>query len=510
MSIDLTPLIRPMFVSGVRRTDKWSSASDEIQQKVLAGLIRRGASAEFGRSHGFGEFREGDNPRRFLAERVETREYEDIRADVMRMIGGERDVLWPGRCMNYAQSSGTSGGRSKFIPVTRDSLYRCHYPGAADSVAHYLRSNPRSRMFSGKGMILGGSFAHTLKVDDPRVRIGDLSATLISRISPAANIFRIPDKKTALIPDWREKLPELVEKGSKANVTNISGVPSWFLTVIKEIVRKNGVEKISDVWPNLEVFFHGGINFAPYREEYARLTNPDKMHFVDTYNASEGFFASQHNPDSSDMLLIIDNDIFYEFVDIDCPGSAPVALWEVEKGKVYEMLITSSNGLWRYRLGDTVRICSTSPVTVRVAGRTKTFINAFGEELMEENAERAIADVSSRHNAAIRNFTAGPLFAEGNRKGRHQWVVEWEKRPSDEKRFAADLDGRLRELNSDYDAKRTGNIFLDPLELISVADGTFNRWLRSVGTGKLGGQRKVPRLSNDRTILTPLLQFARE
>lgn len=510
MSIDLTSIIRPVFVIRARRTDKWKDSTERIQTRVLRSLLRRGVSTEIGRKYKFSEILESPDILSAYRENVPTHSYEDIRADVMRMINGEPNVLWPGKCTDYAQSSGTSGGRSKYIPITSDSLYRCHYPGAADSVAHYLRENPESRMFSGKGMILGGSFAHTLEVDDPKVKIGDLSATLINKINPLANFFRIPDKRTALIPDWREKLPRLVEKGMTADVTNISGVPSWFLTVIKNMIQSKGVEKLSDIWPHLEVFFHGGINFEPYREEYTRLTDPSRMHFIDTYNASEGFFASQHKLDSTDMLLIIDNDIFYEFIDISDKEGKPVTAWEVEPGKIYEMLISSSNGLWRYHLGDTVRICSTNPVTLKVAGRTKTFINAFGEELMEENAEHAIADVCRRHNAAIRNYTAGPLFAEGNEKGRHQWVVEWEKRPSDISAFAKDLDARLRQLNSDYDAKRTSDIFLSPLELISVGEGTFNRWLSSVGTGKLGGQRKVPRLSNDREILNPLLQFARE
>lgn len=502
--------MRPLFVRRAERTDSWKDSTERIQLDLLRSLLRRGSRSEVGRRCRFDEILVDEDILSAFRERVPMHFYEDIRPDVMRMIDGEKDVLWPGTCRDYAQSSGTSGGRSKYIPITSDSLYRCHYPGAADSVAHYLRANPASRMFSGKGMILGGSFAHTLEVADPHVRIGDLSATLINRINPAANFFRIPDKRTALIPDWKEKLPELVKKGSTAHVTNISGVPSWFLTVIKEMIKEKGVGKLSDIWPDLEVFFHGGINFAPYREEYSRLTDPRKMHFIDTYNASEGFFASQHRLDSEDMLLIIDNDIFYEFIDTDDKDATPLAAWEVKKDKVYEMVITSSNGLWRYHLGDTVRICSVNPVTLRVAGRTKTFINAFGEELMEENAERAIADISRRHNAVIRNYTAGPLFAEGNRKGRHQWIIEWEKKPADPEAFALDLDNRLRELNSDYDAKRTGDIFLSPLELISVESGTFNRWLSSVGSGKLGGQRKVPRLSNDREILNPLLRFAGE
>lgn len=423
----------------------------------------------------------------------------------MRMIEGEKDVLWPGRCMNYAQSSGTSGGRSKFIPITADSLQRCHYRGASDTVAHYLRANPDSHIFSGKGFVLGGSFESQYTPSDPRVRIGDLSATLINRINPLANRFRVPDMQTALLPDWQVKLPALVEASMNADITNISGVPSWFLTVIKEVIRARGAEKISDVWPNLEVFFHGGISFEPYRDIYRELTDPVKMHFFETYNASEGFFAVQNDPADRSMLLIIDNDIFYEFIDLSDPDCRPRPIWEIEKGKVYELLITSSNGLWRYHLGDTVRVESVNPVKITIAGRTKTFINAFGEELMEENAERAIAEACRRSGAVVRNYTAAPVFATDHSRGRHQWLIEWLTPPTDTAAFGLELDSQLRALNSDYDAKRSHTIFLDPPEIISLPADTFNRWLKSVGTGKLGGQRKIPRLSNDRSIADGVL-----
>ena len=310
---------------------------------------------------------------------------------------------------------------------------------------------------------------------------------------------------TALLPDWQDKLPALVEASKNADITNISGVPSWFLTVIKEVMRAKSAEKISDIWPNLEVFFHGGISFEPYREIYKTLTDPDKMHFVETYNASEGFFAVQNDLSDPAMLRLIDNDIFYEFIDICRPGSDPIPLRDVEKGHIYELLITSSNGLWRYHLGDTVRVESTAPVKIRVVGRTKTFINAFGEELMEENAERAIAAACGRMRCAVSNYTASPVFATGKSKGRHQWLIEWLHAPDDISAFGTVLDEELRKLNSDYDAKRSHTIFLDPPEIISLPEGSFDRWLRSVGSGKLGGQRKIPRLSNSRDISDAIL-----
>ncbi|MDE6718000.1 MAG: GH3 auxin-responsive promoter family protein [Muribaculaceae bacterium] len=503
--MNYTPLARTIFERIARRTDRWATDEERIQRDLLRSLLRRAQQTEPGQRYGFDAMSISEDPYADFKERVPLVEYEDIRRDVMRMIEGERDVLWPGRCLNFAQSSGTSGGRSKFVPVTDESLRRCHYKGSADCVAHYLRYNPKSRMFAGKGFILGGSFASELKPADPNVKIGDLSATLIENINPLANFFRVPDKWTALIPNWKRKLPALVKAAADQNITNISGVPSWFLTVIKEIMKKKGAEKISDVWPNLEVFFHGGISFEPYREEYQKITDPEKMHFLETYNASEGFFAVQNDPTDHSMLLIVDNDVFYEFIPVDDPAGEPLPLWEIEEGRVYELVITSSNGLWRYRLGDTVRISQVNPVKITIAGRTKCYINAFGEELMEENAEKAVAAVCAETGAGIVNYTAAPVFAEGNRRGRHQWLVEWDEAPEDTERFADLLDDALRKENSDYDAKRTGDIFLDRLELITVPTGTFDRWLRSVGNHKLGGQRKIPRLANDRRIADAII-----
>ncbi|MGN0237227.1 MAG: GH3 auxin-responsive promoter family protein [Lepagella sp.] len=505
--MNFTPLAAPFFRRRACRVDNWASDSEPIQIAQLKSLLKRVAPTEFGRRFGLDELCALSDPYDRFADRVPTCLYEDIRDDVLRMIQGAPDVLWPGVCRDFAQSSGTSGGRSKFIPITHDSLYRCHYPGAADCVAHYLRANPKSRIFSAKSFVLGGSFANQLNITDPNIHIGDLSATLISRINPLANLFRLPDKRTALLPNWQDKLPALVRASAYADISNISGVPSWFLSVIKEVMALRGVDKISDVWPNLEVFFHGGISFEPYREIYRSITDPRKMHFVDTYNASEGFFAIQNNMKDPSMLLIIDNDIFYEFIDIADPNATPVPMWKVKRDHVYELLISSSNGLWRYHLGDTVRVVSIAPVKIVVAGRTKTFINAFGEELMENNAEQAIAAACRRCNASISNYTAAPVYATQQNRGFHQWLIEWDVEPDSIDKFAKILDEELRRVNSDYDAKRAHTIFLDPPQVVSLPAGSFNRWLASVGTGKLGGQRKVPRLSNNRTIADEILKL---
>lgn len=505
--MDFTPLFRKKFVKLAERTDSWIRDTEDLQRDVLRSLINRGRNTEVGRRYDFPSMLREKNPVRVWSTRVPTVEYEEIRCDVMRMLRGERDVLWRGRCRDFAQSSGTSGGKSKFIPVTDDSLDHNHYRGGADTVAQYLRLVPESRIFAGKGFILGGSFSNTLREQIPGVHVGDLSATLIRRINPIVNLVRIPDKTTALMPDWEKKLPALVAAAKDVDVTNLSGVPSWFLTVIRRICEAKGADKISDVWPNLEVFFHGGISFEPYRDEYVRLTDPGKMHFLETYNASEGFFAVQNDFRDHGMLLLIDSDIFYEFIPVEGDDRTPRPLWEISSGEVYEMVITSSNGLWRYRLGDTVRVTSTSPVKIRIAGRTKSYINAFGEELMQDNAERAIAAACDKCGAAIANYTAAPLYSHDGKKGRHQWLIEWTTSPSDIACFAETLDKELRHLNSDYDAKRSKSIFLDLPEIVTARTGLFDEWLRKAGTHKLGGQRKVPRLSNDRTIMEQLLSL---
>lgn len=353
-----------------------------------------------------------------------------------------------------------------------------------------------------------------LKPSDPRVRVGDLSATLIDKTPGIASLFRIPDKKTALMADWSEKLDALASASSGYNVTNLSGVPSWFMRVLLRILEREGASDIRDVWPGLEVFFHGGISFEPYRDEYRRICGAEAltdgvghegMHYFETYNASEGFFAVQHGPGPGrrPMLMLLDVGVWFEFLR---PGAEEaVGVDGVEAGKVYELIISSCNGLWRYRLGDTVKIESVSPLLITMAGRTKSFINAFGEELMECNAEAAISEAAEATGARVADYTVAPVYARGEKRGRHQWIIEWQRAPGNIEAFTERLDAALRRVNSDYDAKRSGTIFLDPPLITEVAAGTFDRWLQVSGSGKLGGQRKVPRLSNDRTIADTIL-----
>lgn len=503
--VGITDITRPYFSRIYKGIKQSANNAEESQRELLRRLLSAAASTEIGRKYDFA----GIDSYSQFSSRVPLAQYADIRPLVMRMINGESDILWPGRCNKFAQSSGTSDGRSKYIPITSDSFARTHYRGGKDVVATYLHLNPNSRMFSGKGFILGGSFANAL-TDLPRgVQVGDLSANLIENINPIANLVRVPSKKVALIPDWEQKLPALVKASAHTNVTNLSGVPSWFLTVIKEVMKSRGVECIHDVWPNLEVFFHGGISFAPYRMQYQSFCDMSKMHFVDTYNASEGFFGVQNDFSSNDMLLLLDTGVFYEFIPMDSPSAVPLPIWEVQQGHTYELIMSSCNGLWRYHLGDTVTITSVTPVKFRIAGRTKHFINAFGEELMVYNADAAVAKTSAATGMGVVNYTAAPLFASGNNKASHQWFVEFDKDDyslEEIDNFSRILDDNLRKENSDYDAKRTHSIFLDTLKIVPARRNVFDIWLRN-RTGALGGQRKIPRLSNDRAIIESLIEL---
>ncbi len=500
--IHLTGLLRPVFERRARSRITAALDAETSQRRELSRLTDACRHTEFGRKYGI------DNHTGYTqyAERVPLSAYEDIRSSVMRMIAGEKDVLWPGVVSRYAQSSGTTGGKSKYIPVTDRSLSELHYRGAGAALSFYLHNHPESHIFSGKSFILGGSFANEVHPVNPKVRIGDLSASLIECINPLVDLVRIPSRKVALLADWEVKLPALTEAGVHADVTNISGVPSWFLTVLKSIVAKAGADSIHDVWPHLEVFFHGGIAFGPYRDEYNAITDPRKMHYVETYNASEGFFAAQDTDDpEAGMLLLTDCGLFYEFIPAGGTDRTPRPVWELEKGKIYEMVITACNGLWRYRIGDTVRVLSTAPVRIAIAGRTRSYINAFGEELMVYNADRALEKACKATGATVADYTVAPVYAHGGDHGHHQWLIEFNRNPDDIGEFARILDDALRRENSDYDAKRSKDIFLDCLTIVEARPRLFDDWLAS--TGRRGGQRKVPRLNNDRTIMDSMLQM---
>jgi hypothetical protein len=499
--MNFTPAARPYFNRIDRQTLAAANDAERRQRQLLAELIGCARHTSWGQQHNYNAIADYEQYR----SQVAINSYESLHGLIREMVDGGRDILWPGVCRRFAQSSGTSDGKSKYIPLTDRSLKRCHYRGGSEVVARYLALNPDSHLFAGKSFILGGSYANELNLA-PGVHVGDLSASLIDCINPVANLVRTPGKQIALMADWEAKLEKLVEATLHANVTNISGVPSWFYTVLRRVMKAAGATELHQVWPNLEVFFHGGIAFEPYRKQYDAIIDPDRMRYLETYNASEGFFAVQSDPADKAMMLLMDADVFYEFIPLDAlDNDTHFALpsWEVKEGETYALAITSSNGLWRYLIGDTVTITQLNPLKIRIAGRTKSFINAFGEELMVHNADAAIVKACAATAAEVANYTAAPVYAEGNRRGRHQWLIEFNRRPADIEQFADILDKALQDENSDYQAKRTGGLFLDRLSINAVAVGTFDRWLAS--TGKLGGQRKVPRLRNNRDIVDAIL-----
>ena len=503
--MSLTSIARNLFASRWRELEKHNNQGEQLQRIVLARLLNKAKDTEYGRKHLFAATKNYDD----FVRNNSVNTYEELKADIDRMRQGDIDVLWPGRVKWYAKSSGTTNDKSKFIPVSPDGLKNLHYKGATDTVALYLRNNPNSRIFDGKGLILGGSHAPNYNL--PGSLVGDLSAILIENINPLVNLVRVPSKKTALLSDFEVKRDRIAREALTKNVTNISGVPSWMLSVLNRVMELSGKQHLEEVWPNIEVFFHGGVAFTPYREQYEQLITSPRMHYMETYNASEGFFGNQDDPNDKSMLLMLDYDVFYEFIPIEnLEPSSPlsshfnaVPLWGVEKGKNYAMVISTSCGLWRYMIGDTVQFTSTNPYKFIISGRTKSFINAFGEELIVDNAEKGLAYACEKTGAQIKDYTAAPVFMDQNAKCRHQWLIEFAKTPDDMEMFADILDRKLQELNSDYEAKRYKDITLQHLQVIIARPGLFNDWLKS--KGKLGGQHKVPRLSNSREIIEQLL-----
>ena len=484
----------------VRQIERYATDAEEIQRRVLQQLVGKAAQTEWGRNYGYADIHDYSD----FAGKVPVSTYEEAKGFIDRMRHGESDILWKGKVKWYAKSSGTTNDKSKFIPVSRDGLNRIHYAGGRDAVALYLRNNPKSRIFDGRSLILGGSHAPNFNL--PGSLVGDLSAILIENISPLVNLIRVPRKETALLADFMTKRDRIARESLNRNVTNISGVPSWMLSVLDRVLEISGKSHINDVWPNLEVFFHGGVAFTPYRERYHQIIDSEGMHYMETYNASEGFFGLQDDPADSAMLLMIDYDVFYEFIpleQVDDPDAKAVPLWEVETGKNYAIIISTSCGLWRYQIGDTVKFTSTNPYKFIISGRTKSFINAFGEELMVDNAEKAIAEACRQTGAQVAEYTAAPVFMDVHGKCRHQWVVEFAKRPDDVQKFTDVLDTTLQRINSDYEAKRSNNVTLQKPELVEAKPGLFNEWLAS--KGKLGGQHKVPRLSNSRKTIDEVL-----
>lgn len=488
------------FFFGHRRAeiDFFRTHPLEVQELQLKYLLEQGAKTIFGKAHDMEHIRSVEQ----FQNRVEVYDYETFSGFINRTRLGEQGVIWPTPIRWFAKSSGTTDYKSKYIPVSDQGLQETHLQGPRDVIALFASLYPDSNVFSGKTLTLGGS--HRIEREGETAQTGDLSAILIENTPRWADWRRVPSAQTALIPDFEEKVRKICEETVGEDITSFAGVPSWNLVMINKVLEYTGKQNLLEVWPNLELFIHGGMNFGPYREQYRQLIPSPEMKYMETYNASEGFFAIGDDPARNDMLLMLDYRIFYEFLPVASLGdpSKVVPLADVKPGVNYAMIITTSNGLWRYQIGDTVEFTSTSPYRIRITGRTKHFINVFGEEIVVENAENAIRTACDATGAEIAEFTVAPIFMEGRNKGSHEWVVEFRRRPEDPAQFARLLDEALQRVNSDYEAKRFKNTTLMPLTLTEVAPGTFLRWMQS--RGKMGGQNKVPRLFNDRTYVEQL------
>ncbi len=498
--VNKTRLIRKLFVPRLRQLDQYATDAEFLQRKVLIRLLRKGKNTKWGAEHDYGKILSYEQ----FAKSSPVNTYEELKNYIDRMRHGERNVLWPGQVRWYAKSSGTTNDKSKFIPVSKDGLNDTHYRGGADAVTWYLHNTPKSRLFDGKGLILGGSHAPNYSL--PHSLVGDLSAILIENINPLVNLIRTPKKSTALLSDFEVKRERIAREAIGKDVTSLSGVPSWMMSVLNCVLEISGKQHIEEVWPNLEVFWHGGVAFTPYRNQYNHIITKPDMCYMETYNASEGFFGLQNDPTDPAMSLMVDYGIFYEFIpmsELDSENPTVIPLWGVEKDTNYAMVISTSSGLWRYMIGDTIRFTSLNPYKFIITGRTKSFINAFGEELIVDNAERGLEVACKATDAEVKEYTAAPVFMNEQGQCRHQWLIEFYREPSDLEAFARRLDLALQTLNSDYEAKRYKDITLQRLEVISARPGVFDEWLRQ--QGKLGGQHKIPRLSNDRKIIEQIM-----
>lgn len=475
----------------------------ETQQEVLSRLIDRSRDTSWGRKYNYGSITDHT---RFSAN-VPLQDYDSIMPFIEKISNGEKNVLWPGGVKWFAISSGTTSTRNKSIPVTRESLEETHYRGAKDCLILYTLYNPSSRIFTGKGLTLGGS--QQISSFSNNSFYGDLSAILIENAPGYSQLIRTPPARIALIADFEEKMRLITEKTIDMNITSLSGVPSWVLILIRHIIKSAGAHHLHEVWPQLEVFFHGGVSFEPYREQYRKNLPDKKMHYMETYNASEGFFAIQDDLSEDSLLLMLDYGIYYEFVaaeEADNDNPRTLSIGEVEKGVNYAVIISTDGGLWRYKIGDTVEFTSLYPHKIRITGRTKNFINAFGEELIIDNAEKALIKACQGTRAHISEFTAGPAYMDDDHQGRHEWVIEFEVMPDDMEHFIDILDTSLKTLNSDYEAKRYKDLTLSRPQIIPVPRGTFYKWFKE--RDRLGGQNKVPRLSNGREYIESILKTA--
>ncbi|MCC6817724.1 MAG: GH3 auxin-responsive promoter family protein [Bacteroidia bacterium] len=473
-----------------------------VQLDVLKRLISDAKDTEWGRQYDFKSIQNYND----FKNRFPIQDYETLKPLIDRVMKGESDILWPGEIIWFAKSSGTTNDKSKFIPVSYETLEECHFQGGKDILTYYLLNAPDSDIFDGKSLLIGGS--HKINSFNDSSYYGDLSAVLMNNMPTWANLLKTPDKSIALMDDWELKLEKMANQVINENVTSISGVPTWTLVLLEKLLLKKGVKDISEVWPNLQLYIHGGVSFAPYRDVFKNLIGNSKMRYLETYNASEGFFGLQNDLLDPSMLLMPDYGIFYEFVkvsDLDQAHPQTYLLGEVETGINYAIIISNNSGLWRYQIGDTIVFSSTQPYKFTITGRTKLFINAFGEEVVIDNAERAIAHACSMTDSKVREYTAAPIYLDQKDQAGHEWLIEFEKEPHSIHDFATALDSKLKEVNSDYEAKRHKDIALKMPKIQTMPGNTFYNWLKF--KGKLGGQHKVPRLSNDRKVVDEILSL---
>lgn len=475
----------------------------DVQQEVFQSLVETAKDTEFGRQYHFADIQ----TRQDFIGRVPVTSYENFYPYIDRLLHGEQNVLWPTPIKWFAKSSGTTNAKSKFIPVSQEALDDCHYKGGKDLISIYVNNYPDTEVFAGKNLAIGGSQQINPLDENADSYAGDVSAVLMKNLPFWAQLSRTPKLEIALMDNWEEKVEKIARATIHDNVTSIAGVPTWTVVLLQRILEITKSGNLLEVWPDLELFIHGAVSFTPYRDLFKKLIPSDQMHYLETYNATEGFFGIQDQKESEDMLLMLDYGIYYEFIpaeDFESEHPKTYDISEVEVGKNYALVITTNAGLWRYKIGDTIKFTSVYPFRFVISGRTKHFINAFGEELIIENAEKAIAAACQATGALVEEYTAAPQYMGDSKQGRHEWIIEFSREPADLDEFTNLLDQKLREVNSDYDAKRAKDLAVAKPLVHKAAKGTFYQWMKK--RGKLGGQHKVPRLSNDRAYVEELLE----
>jgi len=501
MAALLNGIMRTYLRRRFKRIESMRHDSIQLQQQVLQQLIRNAKDTEWGQRYCYEFIRHKSD----FVNVVPLQNYESLQPYISKMMLGKTDVLWPGFTKWFAKSSGTTSNQSKFIPVTKEKLRQCLVPSGWDALSIYYEQRPEAQLFSEKSLIYGGSLYEFEA--NPSVKYGDVSAIMIDHIPKVAKPFCSPSQTIALLADWEDKIEKIVNECLYENITMMSGVPTWNIVLFKALLECTGVDHVHEIWPDLSLYLHGGVNFDPYRSQFEDYL-PNDMDYLEVYNASEGYFGIQDVIGRDDMLLMCNNGVYYEFIpvsELDNETPASLSLEEVELGTQYAIVISSCSGLWRYMVGDTIEFSCIEPFRIRVTGRTKQFLNAFGEELMVSNTDKAIALTAKECNATIADYTVAPIHLTRQQKGGHHWLIEFEQKPSDINRFRQRLDHNLKQVNEDYAAKRFKNMALVLPKIDILPSGSFNRWLKD--KEKLGGQHKVPRLSNNREILEELVKM---